>query len=64
MLLVIKTSEDTGGDLMSQYRFLRTVYVQATIDGQRKWVKVGSINSKGKFIPGKDIALLDWGLEE
>ena len=49
---------------MSQYRFRRTVYVQATIDNKRKWVKVGSINSKGQFSPGKDISLLDWGLEE
>ncbi len=49
---------------MSQYRMRRTVYVQATIGGKRKWVDVGSINAKGEFRPGKDIALLDWGLEE
>tara|TARA_R110000772_G_C13275912_1_gene436660 strand:- start:1468 stop:1620 length:153 start_codon:yes stop_codon:yes gene_type:complete len=50
---------------MSQYRLRRTVYIQATIDGKRKWKAIGSINSKGEFTPGIDIAMdLNWGLEE
>tara|TARA_R110000751_G_scaffold180166_1_gene286597 strand:+ start:205 stop:357 length:153 start_codon:yes stop_codon:yes gene_type:complete len=50
---------------MSENRMRRTVYVQTTVKGKRTWKKVGSINSKGQFTPGIDIALeLNWGLED
>ena len=46
---------------MSQYSLIRNVYVQATIDGKRKWLNIGTINKNGLFRPGKDIALINWG---
>jgi hypothetical protein len=49
---------------VSRYRGQRSVYVQATVNGKRKWLNIGFINRKGKFFPGNDIALIGWGFEE
>jgi len=49
---------------MSAFRFRRSVYVQATIDGKRRWVKVGTLAVNGVFTPGYDIALIEFPLED
>lgn len=50
---------------MSKYRFRRTIYVQATINGKRKFHAVGSVNKDGKvIIYEKEFIEIEWPLDD